>query len=163
MQVRSNLWKELAASGNVKMETAVVIDGLEYVPKGDVVINRSLGQNALSIGNTITATVQFSVERVEGVAIPTTSAAVVKVRYVDGERVTEWMERGTFYVSRRQKNVVSDVLDFQGYDAMITADAPFPSLTGFPKAMNSVVMEIAHNMGVEVDGRTWTDFPTGND
>ena len=163
MQIRSNLWKELAASGNVKMETVVVIDGREYAPKGDVVINRSLGQNALSIGNTITATVQFSVERVEGVTIPNTSAAVVKVRYVDGERATEWLTTGVFYVSRRQKNVVSDVLDFQGYDAMITADAPFPSLTGFPKAMNSVVMEIAHNMGVEVDGRTWTDFPTGND
>lgn len=163
MQLRSNLWKELAASGNVKMETVVVMDGHEYTPKGDVAISRTSGQGALSIGNTITATVQFSVERVEGVTIPNTSAAVVKVRYVDGERVTEWMERGTFYVSRRQKNVVSDVLEFQGYDAMIRADAPFPRLSGFPKAMNSVVMEIARNMGLEVDSRTWTGLPTGAD
>lgn len=163
MQLRSNLWKELAASGNVKMETVVVIDGHEYAPKGDVAISRTAGQNALSIGNTITATVQFSVERVEGVTIPNTSAAVAKVRYVDGERVSEWMERGTFYVSRRQKNVVSDVLEFQGYDAMIKADAPYPSLSGFPKSMNGAVMEIARNMGVEVDGRTWTGFPTGAD
>ena len=163
MQIRSNLWKELAASGNVKMETVVVMDGHEYTPKGDVAISRTSGQGALSIGNTITATVQFSVERAEGVAIPNTPAAVVKIRYIDGERATEWMERGTFYVSRRQKDVVSEILDFQGYDAMIRADAPFPRLSGFPKAMNSVVMEIARNMGLEVDSRTWTGLPAGAD
>ena len=161
MQPRSNLWKEFAASGNVKMETAITIGAHTYAPGSVVSVKRASGQSALSCGNTVSATVQFSLAPIEGVDIPRMSAAVVECRFVDGERASEWLTVGTFYVTRRQNNPVNGLLEFEGFDIMQKANAPYPSLSGFPKALNSAIMEIARNMGAEVDERTWANVPTG--
>ncbi|MBQ6206358.1 MAG: hypothetical protein IJK52_04685, partial [Oscillospiraceae bacterium] len=165
MQIRSNLFSELAMSGNAKMETSVTIGGHAYAPGSAVTVSRAAGQNALSVGNAISAAVRFSLAAadLESADIPRTAAAVVKCRFADGRRVSEWLAVGTFYVTRRTNDPVNGLFEFQGFDAMQKANAPFPALSGFPKAMNSAVMEIASEMGAEVDGRTWGNIPTGGD
>ena len=72
MQLRSSLWKELAASGNVRLETSVTIGGRTYAPKSDVSVERAVGQNALSCGNCVSATVKFSIADAPGVSVPRT-------------------------------------------------------------------------------------------
>ena len=153
---RSAVWKALAASGSAKLEAKAVIDGAEYSDIRNPVLNRALCPDALSVGNCVSATLQFSV-------VPDADSAetVLKVRFTDGEKISEWITMGTFYANRRTANPGTGQVAFQGFDAMRKADAPFPSLSGFPKAMNSAVMEIARNIGVEVDGRTWANIPTG--
>ena len=161
MRNRSRLWRELAASGSARLETIIAIGENEYTPYGEVTVNRAVSSAALSVGNCVTATVQFSLRPVSGAEIPRTAAAVVRCRFTDDLRESEWMTMGTFYVSRRRNNPVNGLLEFQGFDAMQKADAPFPNLSDYPKAMTGVVTEIARNMGIEIDERTWDFIKTG--
>lgn len=163
MRTRSTLWRTLAESGEAKLEAKAIINGVEYPEILNPAVNRALCPDALSVGNCVSATLQFSIRPDAGTPLPESAAVLLKIRFTDGVRKSEWMEIGTFYANRRTEDPVTGTVVFQGFDAMRSADAPFPSLSGFPKPMNSVVMEIAHNLGVEVDERTWNAFPTGGD
>lgn len=162
MRARSALWKALAASGSAMMEAKAVINGTEYPEILSPVVNRAMSPDALSVGNCVSATLQLSIRPVSGIVNPDKAEVIVKVRFTDGERASEWMTVGTFYANRRTTDAVTGTVAFQGFDIMRKADAPFPNLSGFPKAMNSAVMEISRNIGVEVDARTWENVPTGS-
>ena len=158
---RSAVWKALAASGSAKLEAKAVIDGAEYSDIRNPVLNRALCPDALSVGNCVSATLQFSVVPDAETPVPDSAETVLKIRLTDGEKTSEWITMGTFYANRRTADPVTGQVAFQGFDAMRKADAPFPNLANFPKAMKSAVMEIARNVGVEVDSRTWANIPTG--
>lgn len=163
MQNRSALWKELAAGGAFRLESVADIGGVEYASISAPVLNRALLSDALSVGNCVSATLQFSL--LTSHSVPKSARIEIRQRLTDDTRYSEWLPAGTFFVSKRTADPVSGLLTFQCYDSMLKANAPY-SVTvagesGFPKPMTDCITEIAARMGVEVDIRTWNHIQTG--
>ena len=145
MQERSELWKELAANGSFRLETDAEIDGIMYASVSAPVISRALALDALSVGNCASATAQFSV-LTQGRAIPQSAEITIRKRLSDGTRFSEWLPAGTFYVSQRADDKVTNrLVTLTCYDAMRRADADYPIFEGdepeWPKSMGAVISE----------------------
>lgn len=163
MQDRSTLWKELAAGGAFSLESVAEIGGVQYASISAPVINRALFSDALSVGNCVSATLQFSLLTSD--TIPKSAKIVIQQRLTNSAKHSEWLPAGTFFVSKRTSDAVTGLLTFQCYDSMLKANAPYPltdaSEAEFPKPMTDCIMVIAARMGVEVDPRTWDHIQTG--
>lgn len=163
MQDRSTLWKELAAGGAFSLESVAEIGSVQYASISAPVINRALFSDALSVGNCVSATLQFSLLTRD--TVPKSAKIVIQQRLTDGVKYSEWLPAGTFFVSKRTADAVTGLLTFQCYDSMLKANAPYPltdaSEAEFPKTMTACIQEIAERMGVQVDPRTWDHIQTG--
>jgi len=163
MQDRSTLWKELAAGGAFSLESIAEIGGVQYASISAPVINRALFSDALSVGNCVSATLQFSLLTQD--TVPKSAKIVIQQRLTDGTKYSEWLPAGTFFVSKRTSDAVTGLLTFQCYDSMLKANTPYPltdaSEAEFPKSMTDCIKAIAVRMGVEVDPRTWNYIQTG--
>lgn len=163
MQDRSTLWKELAAGGAFSLESIAEIGGVQYASISAPVINRALFSDALSVGNCVSATLQFSLLTKD--TVPKSAKIVIQQRLTDGVKYSEWLPAGTFFVSKRTADAVTGLLTFQCYDSMLKANAPYPltdaSEAEFPKPMTACIQMIAERMGIQVDPRTWDHIQTG--
>lgn len=76
---------------------------------------------------------------------------------------SEWIAAGTYYVDTRANNQSGiDTLDITAFDAMMFAEADYPNTTHvWPCRDTNVVNEIAAQIGVEVDSRTYTFMQSG--
>ena len=119
MQNTSELWRTLAATGTARLETVAVIDGREYAAISAPVIQRGLTQDGLSVGNAVAASCRLSVLTTD--AIARAAQVVIRMRLCDGERVSEWLPAGTFYVSHRARDAVTGLMSLECYDAMLKA------------------------------------------
>ena len=167
MQQRSDLWKELAADPSSRLETVAEIGGATYASISAPVISRALMTDALSVGNCSSATLQFSI-LTQGMVIPQSAEIIIRKRLSDGTRFSEWLPAGTFYISQRKDDKVTNrLITLTCYDAMRKANAAYPLYEGdestWPKSMRTVISEIAGYVGVEVDERTWTHIRDGPD
>lgn len=166
MQNRSALWKEIVASGSYRLESVAEIDGVTYVSISAPVINRALMTEALSVGNCASATLQFSI--LTDSAISQAAEITIKKRVSDGARYSEWLSAGTFYISQRQDDkVTNQLVTLTCYDAMRKTSAAYPLYEGdesdWPKTMATVITQAAARIGVEVDDRTWLYIRDGPD
>lgn len=159
MQNTSELWRTLAATGTARLETVAVIDGQAYAAISAPVIQRGLTQDGLSVGNAVAASCRLSV--LAPGAIGRAAQVVIRMRLSDGERVSEWLPAGTFYVSHRARDAVTGLVSLECYDAMLKANAPFPTEGTWPRSMAQVAADIAAALGVEMDARTV--LQTGDD
>ena len=152
MQTTSQTWKDLWAAGNAWLETRVTIDGTTYTEFSNPVINRALMQSGLSIGNAVSATCSFTVRT--SATIPRSGEVTIEQRLTDGTTTSEWLPAGTFYISHRSRDAVTGLVTLECYDAMLKANAEFDASGSWPRAMSTVVDEIAATLGVTVDART---------
>ncbi|MBR1820457.1 MAG: hypothetical protein IJ769_02410 [Clostridia bacterium] len=152
MQATSATWRALAAAGTARLETVAVIDGTEYVAISAPAINRALTQDGLSVGNAVSASCQFSVLTDD--SIPRAAKVVIRMRLSDGEKVSEWLPAGTFFVSHREKDAVTGLTALECYDAMLKANAAYSREGAWPRSMAEVAAEIAEALGVGLDPRT---------
>lgn len=152
MQTTSQTWKDLWAAGNAWLETQVTIDGTTYTEFSNPVINRALMQSGLSIGNAVSATCSFTVRT--SATIPRSGEVTVEQCLTDGTTTSEWLPAGTFYISHRSRDAVTGLVTLECYDAMLKANAEFDASGSWPRAMSTVVDEIAATLGVTVDART---------
>ena len=159
MQSTSNLWRRLWASGKAWLETVAVIEGREYSAITSPVINRSLMQNGLSVGNTVSATCTFSLRTDD--EIPRSAQVVVNMRLTDGTSVSEWIPAGTFFISHRTRDAVTGLLTLECYDALLKGNADFVPTGTWPKSMIEVCWDIEAALGVSIDQRT--DFVANED
>ena len=159
VQNTSALWRALAATGTARLETVAVIDGQEYAAISAPVIRRGLTQEGLSVGNAVAASCQLSVLTED--AIPRAAEVVVRMRLSDGTQTSEWLPAGTFYVSHRSRDAVTGLLSLECYDAMLKANAMFPTGGAWPRSMAQVAADIAAALGVQMDART--ALQTGDD
>lgn len=156
MRQRSETWVKLAARGRFTLDVVAVIGGVTYTAISAPVIDRALLSDAMSIGNCIAASMKVSVLTDD--EISTAASVVIKARITDGTTVSEWLEFGTFYIDKREKN--NELITLQCFDAMLKASQRYvdPSKSddriGWPKSMQTCVTEIAHRIGVEIDPRT---------
>ena len=165
MQNRSDVWKSLAATGAFRLETVAEIGGKPYTSISAPIINRALISDALSVGNCVSATLQFSLLTQD--VIPKSSEIIIRKRLAENDTYSEWLPSGTFYISQRTSDPVTGLLTFLCYDAMLKTNAAYPitkqSEAEFPKPMENAIQEIADRIGVEVDSRTWAYIESGLD
>lgn len=151
-QTTSELWKELIRSRDVTKEYAFDINGTWYGPEQEVSHSVDSGlYEQFGIGNAATAQLNMSL-----FADNISRAATIKrfIRLRNGERVTEWLPKGIFFVNRRSDDAGYWTID--AYDAMRKAEAvwvPDQSLS-FPMTMPAAAAEFARIMQVELDPRT---------
>lgn len=79
------------------------------------------------------------------------------VRITDGERYSEWIKKGVYYVDQRSESSLAGrtIINLSCYDAMMKAEEDYPDSTlEWPAKDIDVVWEIARSIGVGVDSRT---------
>lgn len=172
MQTTSATWTQLWESGTAWLECKAIINGVEYtgiVPA----INRALTQGGLSIGNAVAATCQFTIHTDN--VIPKSAKVEIKKRLTDGTTSSEWLNAGTYFISRRTKDVVTGTISLECYDSMLKSNAVITDVpwsdsdgnvittdtgewiyftTSYPRRMVDMAEDIALLLGVELDPRS---------
>lgn len=87
------------------------------------------------------------------------SRMVPYIRLTDGERNSEWLQQGVFFIDSVDTDAESDGVQWvsiHGYDALMFAEQDYPENTklSWPAKDIDVVQEIASAIGVAVDART---------
>ena len=88
--------------------------------------------------------------------IPRMSRVIPYVRLCNGEKKSEWIQKGVYYIDRHSySGEETELMQIHGFDAMLFSEADFPSSDEeWPRTDIDVVRDIALDMGVTVDPRT---------
>ena len=162
----TDLYRTLLADKNHRVETKLIIAGVEY-GQADIVANslRIYGglYSTFGIGNCCSRQIEFQIFPKGD--IPRQAQIQVFVRLVVGDQASEWIPKGVFFFATRRLDKKTGVLSVNGYDAMLKSeetwlDNSYASET-FPMPVETAVNDIASRMGVSVDSRTVLDsaFP----
>lgn len=154
MQQTSELYKQLLADPRHVKEVRLNVAGTDYFEDRLVELSTTaplFSDGTLSVGGAVAKEIDVSLFA-QG-TIPRMAKLIPFVRLrLDGQ-VSEWIQKGVFYIDTRQTDESSDVTAFHGFDDMLKAEViwePDQDLT-FPMSMRAAVLLIAQLMGVEVD------------
>lgn len=166
MRETSDLYKELSRELNTTAEYRLVIAGAEYTG-GDIVSCSTSGalfeSFSAPIGNCIAGQIDLQI-RPKG-TIPRQAEIDVFARLTDGTRQSEWVPRGVYFFSTRDRDHVTGILTVHGYDAMLKADDTWLDSSydeeNWPMPPEQAAADIAMRMGTTLDPRTVLDpaFP----
>lgn len=119
--------------------------------------SRVFGSDTPTVGDCISAEIDIEMHKPYG-EIPKQARLVPYVRLTDGNRHSEWIQKGVFYIDTRAKKEDGSSIEkivIHGYDDMLRAEDDYPESTlAWPARDIDVVREIAVSMGVSVDKRT---------
>lgn len=155
MQATSALYKQILANPQHYSEIKINIAGVDYPQERIVSIRTSGGlfsDGTLSVGGAVAGEIDLTLYKPD--AIPKMAKLIPYYRLVAGEQVSEWIQKGVYYIDTREPN--GDTLVIHGFDDMLKAEQvwiPDQSLT-FPMPMTQAVNLIAEIMGVTIDPRT---------
>lgn len=171
MLTTSELYQTLLYMPGTVKESQAVIDGETYGEDRIVSLSTSanlFSEDTMGIGGAVAKEIEIAV-RAPG-SIPRMARIVPSFRLVNGARVSEWIQKGVYYIATRSVDEVSGVVTIHGYDDMLKAEQvwePDQFLT-FPMTMAAAAQEIADLMGVTIDPRTvlstayTVDYPTND-
>ena len=151
-QQTSELWKTLWRTRNTVKEYKFEINGVEYGPEEEVEHTYSNGIfEDFGFGNAYTASLTLSLFTEN---IPRAATIKRYVRLRNGNQVSEWLPKGTFFTNTRADD--DGYWTIEAYDSMRKAEVvwePDQSLE-FPMSMPAAATEFARILGVELDPRT---------
>lgn len=151
-QTTSELWKTLWRTRNTVKEYRFEINGVEYGPEEEVEHTYSNGIfEEFGFGNAYTASLTLSLFTDN---VPRAATIKRYVRLRNGEQVSEWLPKGTFFTNTRSDD--DGYWTIEAYDSMRKAEVvwtPDQSLE-FPLSMPAAATEFARILGVELDPRT---------
>lgn len=119
-----------------------------------------------SVGNCVSGEIEVEMIKPIG-AIPRMAQIVPYIRLIslDGAESSEWIKKGVFFIGTLDatKNEYGlDILTIHGFDALAKAQADYPnSDISYPALDTEIVNEIANEIGVNVDSRTWEVMTDG--
>lgn len=155
MQTTSALYKQILANPQHYSEIKINIAGTDYPQERIVSIRTSGGlfsEETLSAGGAVAGEIDLTLYKPD--AIPKMAKLIPYYRLVAGEQVSEWIQKGVYYIDTREPD--GDALVIHGFDDMLKSEqiwTPDQSLE-FPMPMTQAVDVIANIMGVEIDART---------
>lgn len=79
----------------------------------------------------------------------------VRIKY--GTDVSEWIQKGVYFIDTRSTDKLTDVLTIHGYDAMLKTEQLYcgsGDVGQWPRTMVAVVNDICAKIGVTLDSRT---------
>lgn len=157
MQTTSDLYKTLLHNQNHEKEIKLNIAGVEY-GMGNIISCSTSGGifSEPGIGNCTSRQIQLEIFPIE--EIPRQAKIQIFVRLVLSEQISEWIPKGVFFISTREKNKLTGALKITGYDAMLKTEQTW--LTAdyatnvWPMSQADAVADIASRISVEIDSRT---------
>lgn len=150
-QATSALWKELWRTKGTRQEYAFTINGVWYGPEAEVSHSVDSGlYESFSTGNAMSATLHLEIIAPE---VPRGAKIQRFVRLVNGQRASEWLPKGVFWVNSRSLD--GGVWTVEAFDGMLKADITWTPRSGFafPCTMEAAARDIALSMDVELDER----------
>lgn len=98
--------------------------------------------------------------------VPKMARLAPYVRVTDGERHSEWLPKGIYYIDTRETSHNSnglDILTIHGYDAMLMFEQNYPSDSthNYPLLDTTMVQFLADSIQIAVDPRTWERMDHG--
>lgn len=177
MQTSPTNWDEII-TGDHWFETGVNIDGVLYLDNVLISVStvyRVFSENQPAVGGCLAA--ELTVEMLApSVEIPRMAKVRPYVRAKNGTLTSGWLPQGVFYIDTRQTTHNDDGLDIltlHCYDAMLKAEADYPSTSiSYPAKDYRIVQIIAYAMGLQnssaasnhdgIDARTKTLMNNGS-
>jgi hypothetical protein len=162
MHQTSELYRTLLRDPRHRKEMKVSIAGIDYGEDALLSLETSGGVfKEPDIGCCASRQIDLSLRKFGG--IPRSAKIQVFVRLAAGERVSEWIPKGVFFISTRRKDRRSGFLELHGFDAMRRAGDVWDidPYANWPMSQQEAAADIARQMGVELDPRTVlsSDFP----
>ena len=155
MQTVSALYNTIIAQTNHWFETRVRINGVYYGETQLMSVtatNRIFASEQPTVGGCLSGELEVKM-LAPTVAIPRMAEVRPYVRVKDGTRTSEWIPQGVFYIDTRETTHNDnglDILTLHCYDAMLKAEADYPSTSHtWPYSDKNVVKEIAWAMGLQ--------------
>ena len=165
MRETSDLYKRLLADpGHIK-EIRLIIAG-EIYDESKIVLSSLVtteplfAADKLSIGGAVAREISFSAFLSDNV--PKRAKIIHQVRLRLGDEVSEWMQKGEYYISTRRRDRVTGLTEVHGYDSMLTSEQAWkPADTDvFPMPMKEAVEKTAAILKIPLDPRNV--FKTGD-
>ena len=158
MRETSDLYKRLLADpGHIK-ENRLIIAGEIYdeskiVLSSLVTTEQLFAADKLSIGGAVAREISFSAFLSDDV--PKRAKIIHQVRLRLGDEVSEWLQKGEYYISTRRRNKITGLTEVHGYDSMLTSEQPWkPADTDiFPMPMKEAVEKTAAILKIPLDSR----------
>ena len=151
----SALYNTIIAQENHWFETRLNINGTYYGQSVLMSVGatyRVFSEEQPTVGGCLAAELEVKM-LAPSASIPRMAKVQPYVRVTDGTQTSEWIPQGVFYIDTRETTHNDDGLDIltlHCYDAMLKAEADFPSTTiTFPAKDYRVVQLIAYAMGLQ--------------
>lgn len=172
MHSTSELYKQLIKTPGAVEEKKLEIAGVEYL-QSDIISGKVSGGSfsKFSVGNCASRQADFEIFPKGD--IPKAAEIKVFLRYKYVDHVSEWIQKGVFFISTRHKNKITGAYSFTAFDAMLKAEQTWldssHAQVSWPMPAADAVADIAEKMGVEVDPRTSlttyfpVEFPVGEE
>ena len=167
MYTVSALWATLIATDGHYFITKVYVNGVEYTQ--DKIFEMSVEMRMFSgqqpgVGGCLSSEITLKM-LAPSASIPRMAEIVPYVQVTDGTQYSEWIPQGQFWIDTRETTKNDDGLDIltiHAYDSMLMTEAAYPNTAAsFPKIDTDVVDEIANEIGVGVDQRTYSLMTNG--
>ena len=164
MQPTTNEYQQILATNHTKQTRLVIGEpaGEDNIFGENMLYSIKTSMHLFSadnvvIGSCVSGEIDITMVCPE-ISIPRRAKLIPYVRLTDGERYSEWIQKGVFYIDTRQvqdKGNGIKKLIIHGYDAMLLAEKPYAtSNLNWPARDIDVVQEIAAAMEVDIDPRT---------
>lgn len=155
MQTTSALYNEIIANSNHWFETRLTINGVNYGENQLFSVEatyRVFGDEQPVVGGCLAAELEVKMLAPSS-EIPRMAQVSPYVRVTNGTQTSEWLPQGVFYIDTRQVTHNDDGLDIltlHCYDAMLKAEADYPSTSiSYPAKDYRIVQIIAYAMGLQ--------------
>ena len=163
MRPTSELYKELLA-GEHRVQTELDFctkEGtfIDAIPEDRLVSVKTKDKlfpgNVLTVGNCVASQLDLKIIKPDE-EIPRNAEIRVFVRLTDGERYSEWIRRGVYYIDTRKEENAGNgrkLLTIRAYNKLIEADQDYPeSKLDWPAKDIDVIKEICEYLGFPAPG-----------
>ena len=154
MQETSELYQRLLRTRGHRKEIALMVAGEMYSEDRIIILNtysRLFRNNQMEVGSAVAKELRCTLLNPGNIPEAAELIPMYRLRY--GDEVSEWVQKGIYYIYTREPNENDKTLTVVAFDAMVKADKvwePRQSLE-FPMSMRAAALEIATLMSVAVD------------
>lgn len=163
MRTTNDLYKTLLADPAHVKENRLTIGGVIYDESQIVSLSTSellFAEDTMSIGGAVAREIDFAAFLDD--SVPKRAQIIHEVRLKLEDEVSEWLQKGVYYIDTRSKDPLTGVTTVHGFDAMLMAEQEWipPAEDEFPMDMKTAVELTAATLGLTIDPRT--TFKTGD-
>ena len=143
MQTVSQLFEDICSTPNYTTRVRVTVDDTVYTMSELISLSRSVqSMESVSklIGNAMAGTAKVTF--IPSSPVPTAAEVKIEICVTDGTDTSEWIEHGTFYVSKRYRSEFGsgDAIELVCYDSMCKTDSQYASQTLFRNGLRQTLM-----------------------
>ena len=164
MRETSELYKRLLADDGHVKESRLIIGGTVYDESHIVSLSTTeplFAADTIAAGGAVAREIDFVAFLDE--SVPKRAQIVHEVRLRVGNEVSEWLQKGVYYIDTRRLDPLTGVTTVHGFDAMLMAEQPWHPADpdDFPMSMQKALEETAAILKIALDPRN--AYKTGDD